>query len=213
MFSGRWRAFLQWVMDRRPTKLYEVQGVPLFYRAFLFRAWPWVVYMHRYLRSDPDERGLHDHPMRARILILAGGYDEERVVGFSRYGLVKRTRRLRPGKLGAINEYTFHRVTIPEGHESWSLFAARSVPDKRWGFMKENPRRVPRATQVDGECAFTYVEEGDGLPSAESVDAPWWTRARNGKEVRLEAAHRPMRPAGGTAGRLGDDDVGPQDAA
>ena len=196
-YSIMWRRFLQWVMDRRPTKVYIVGGSPLFYRAYLFTLFGRVWYLHHFLRSDPDDRGWHDHPMRATAIILAGGYTEERLVGFSKEGCVITRRRLRPGRINKLDECAFHRVVIPEvmisktdqgWHHgscmpvywqptSWSLFISQYVEDKSWGFMASVSLNG-ETLEADGQKLFIYEESGPGLD-----EEPWWLTASKGKEV------------------------------
>ena len=48
------------------------QGEPYLERYYLFGAFGWHAYLHRFVDSDPD-RGLHDHPWsRALSLVLTG---------------------------------------------------------------------------------------------------------------------------------------------
>ena len=101
-----WRRILQGIMNRRPTKVYRVDGEPLFYRSYLFSFCGWVWYLHHYLRSDPD-RGLHSHPFVAYAWILAGGYEEERILSFNEDGLVLSKRSLHPGSINKIDQHVF----------------------------------------------------------------------------------------------------------
>ena len=198
-----WRKILQRIMDRRPTKLYWVDGRPLFYRAYLFTFLGRVWYLHHYLRSDPDGRGWHNHPMRATAIILAGGYVEERIAGFGRNGCYISKRHLGPGRINFVSEHVFHRVVIPLDRRlvydrdydpfipvglqdyqptSWSLFISRYVPGKSWGFMG--------CATIGGEHLeggsqrlFAYEEAGPGIDDEE----PWWKTAPNGLSVRIQA--------------------------
>lgn len=196
MWRKLWRKFLQGIMDRRPTKLYCVQGRPLFYRAYLFTFLGRVWYLHHYLRSDPDDRGWHDHPMRATALILAGGYIEERVVGLGAAGLAILSRPMRPGRINKIDEHVFHRVVIPEHViddpwwcdsakswvTSWSLFISEYVPGKAWGFFSNVPRPDRKVPRLDGTATFKYEQAGLGIED----EAPWWETAPNGRAVRQQ---------------------------
>lgn len=163
---------MQWVMDNRPCKRYDVDGEPLFYRAFLFRAFGRVFYLHHYLRSDPDSRGLHDHPARNLALILAGGYTEVRGTAFSAQGFVPRTVKFLPGSFNFIDQHTFHTLVIPEGQTSWSLFICKYVGGP-WGFMRTEGAMDFRT------CAYVYTEAGHGIDS----EQPWWEAAPSGKEL------------------------------
>ncbi len=183
-----WRKFLQHIMDHLPTKAYVVgdSGV-LFYRSHLFTIMGWVVYLHHYLRGDPDTRGLHNHPARNWSLILAGGYYEDRILGYDRRGTLNEFKRRKPWSLRYVSEHVFHRVIMASDRlTSWSLFASKYIPGKAWGFMAELNNDVTRQQLglVDGTAVMVYHESGAGI----DAEDPWWTTAPNGKEVRLEHA-------------------------
>ncbi len=183
-----WRRLLQFIMDHRPTKAYVVgdSGV-LFYRSHLFTIMGWVIYLHHYLQGDPDSRGLHNHPARNWSLILAGGYLEERIIGYDWWGPVTDARRRNPGSLRYVSEHVFHRLLMMGWTKtSWSLFASKYIPNKSWGFMDTNRITIAerRDHDVDEAVAMVYRSKSGGI----DAEDPWWTTAPNGKEVRLEHA-------------------------
>lgn len=117
---------------------------PLFERYFLFEIPGWVprfgggaVYLHHYLRSDPD-RGVHDHPWDIALAWqLCAGYVEERFNGVSADGMRKAYRRRRPGLFYFLTGRDFHRVLVEGGAPtSWSLFA-HGPYRKGWGFLQD----------------------------------------------------------------------------
>jgi hypothetical protein len=108
---------------------FEVKGrgpIPLFYRFYLKKqpegdgpTKTIGVYLHCFIRSDPDE--LHSHPWRWGMAVcLKGGYVEERE---HRDGSVRR-RRVRPGSVVFLTSKTRHRVILADGARSWSFFIA-----------------------------------------------------------------------------------------
>lgn len=75
------------------------------------------LFLHRFHRSD-DDGALHSHPWAWAIsLVLAGGYSEERRVGFN--NVIRRT--MRPGMLNFLSHDSYHRVDLIED-DAWSLF-------------------------------------------------------------------------------------------
>src|SRR5260370_32406267 len=90
---SRWRRFLHHWAGRLPTVIYDAEisendpaRAPLFERSHVFTArlpllGEVTLYLHHYLRSDPD-RGPHDHPWPWAIALpLAGGYHADRIKG------------------------------------------------------------------------------------------------------------------------------------
>ena len=161
------------IMDSRPTKAYWYEGEVLFYRAYLCRLGPWVLYLHRYMRPDP-ERGLHDHPMKAWIWIICGGYLEHRLKGFSQRGMEIFCYYRRPGSLYHVTENHFHRIGSLLNGDSWSFFLARYVLGKAWGLLS-----FDASTVGDGDKRFIYTHVSGGLE-----DTHWWDDAPNGCIVR-----------------------------
>lgn len=139
---------------------------PLFERYLLGRGPAGgAAYLHHYLRSDPD-RGLHDHPYPWAIAVpLAGGYVEERMVGFNAMGPVGRRIRRRPFVPYLLTGNAFHRLHVAEGRTSWSLFI-HGPRVKLWGFLR--PVKAvdwgnPEATAIAfaHRCFRTQVNDGD----------------------------------------------------
>ncbi len=175
-----WRKFLQFVMDKRPTKVYQVDGEHLFYRSYLFKFCGWVVYLHHYLRSDPD-KGLHNHPFVAYAWILAGGYEEERIISFNEDGVVLSKRFLHPGSINKIDQHVFHRLKLEKvktrhGYvqpTSWSLFVAKYIENQSWGFLKPYDSIHP-----DKLHYFIFSQAGTA-----EIDHDWWKTAPKGKHA------------------------------
>tara|TARA_B110000977_G_C11062515_1_gene486523 strand:+ start:638 stop:1087 length:450 start_codon:yes stop_codon:yes gene_type:complete len=84
---------------------------------------PFNVFIHKFLKSDPDD--LHNHPWEYRTLILAGGYWEHREEG---------TYWRRPGSYIYTPQNIFHRVELDKNIPyCWTLFIP-SVNISNWGF-------------------------------------------------------------------------------
>jgi hypothetical protein len=156
--------FLQWISARRPCRLIEGdQGEPYLERYYLFGAFDWHLYLHRFVDSDPD-RGLHDHPWAHAVsLILVGGYDEIRGLP----GDPERTdiRFFAPGRLNRLRGGDYHRVVLRRGVPAWTLFL-HGPRVKGWGFRR---RGVVQVMAND---------------AAEFRHRDWWKHAPTGAEVR-----------------------------
>jgi hypothetical protein len=176
-----WRAVLAWIAARRPVKEVwaeldpsRIDRAPLFRRYFLMHVClgrlELYLYLHHYLRSDPD-RGPHDHPWGWAVAVpLAGGYLEERLAGFNRLGPRFRHPRRRPFLPYRLTGADFHRVLLDRGATSWSLFAhGRYV--KGWGFLRD----FAPVNDIPLVGFFAADEAGDGLA--------WWREAPRGADL------------------------------
>lgn len=87
---------------------------------------PFNIFIHKFLKSDPDD--LHDHPWGFRTVILKGGYWEHTEKGrFWR----------KPGFTQSVTSKHKHRVELINDTPCWTLF----MPFKRereWGFYKDD---------------------------------------------------------------------------
>lgn len=92
--------------------------------------------IHHILREDHD-RHFHDHPWQARMVILNGWYDEERLLPD---GSVKSFRRV-PGDTAELNFGEFHRITKVSEGGVWTLFITKQYQGT-WGFLVDG-RKVP----------------------------------------------------------------------
>jgi len=87
---------------------------------------PFNIFLHKFLKSDPDD--LHDHPWDYFTFILRGGYYEHTPKG-------KTWRRPFTFKCGKATD--LHRIELdPDVPDCWTLF----IPMKKkreWGFKKD----------------------------------------------------------------------------
>jgi hypothetical protein len=153
---------------RLPCRFIDGEGgEPYLERYYLFGAFGWHAYIHRFVDSDPD-RGLHDHPWgRAVSLVLAGGYDELRPQGGDPGHPA--VRRLRPGRLNLLRGADYHRVVLRNGHPAWTLFI-HGPRVKGWGFVQAGRYR-PMAQDA------TEFRHRD-----------WWKSAPKGRDMRAQRA-------------------------
>ena len=104
---------------------------PYLERFYIFlkdrKNFPFNVFLHRFLKSDPDD--LHDHPWDFRTLILYGGYWEYTENGKFWRGPL--TYRYMPAS-------TLHRVELDKKFPyCWTLFIPGKIT-KDWGFKTNN---------------------------------------------------------------------------
>ena len=106
-------------------------GEPYLERYYLLlkdrRSFPFNIFVHKFLKSDPDD--LHDHPWSYWTFILRGGYFEHTPKG--RFWRAPFTcLRRKPNDL--------HRIELnPDAGDCWTLF----IPGKKernWGFLTDD---------------------------------------------------------------------------
>lgn len=118
----------------------RLDNEPYLERYYIFlkdrKRFPFNVFLHRFLKSDPDH--VHDHPWPYATLILKGGYYEWRPQ-FNAKGekIGEIAKWCGPGHFRVCGANTYHRIEIDPGVECWTLFMPG--PQKReWGFLVDN---------------------------------------------------------------------------
>ena len=124
-------------MGRKRIVLDRVSDEPYLERYYLFlkdRAWfPFNVFLHKFLKSDPDD--VHDHPWPYFTVILRGGYWEW-VPQFNSQGqkIAEIAHWRAPGHFRWCSANSYHRIELDPGVTCWTLFMPG--PKKRdWGFL------------------------------------------------------------------------------
>jgi hypothetical protein len=119
------------VMDR-------LSNEPYLERYYLFlkdrKKFPFNVFLHKFLKSDPDD--VHDHPWPYATLILKGGYWEWTPL-FDNQGkkLAEKCTWRGPGHFRICKATSFHRIELDPNITAWTLFMPG--PQKReWGFLR-----------------------------------------------------------------------------
>ena len=127
-------------LGRKNVIMDRVHNEPYLERYYIFlkdRQWfPFNVFLHKFLKGDPDD--LHDHPWPYATLILKGGYWETTPEGRFWRGA---------GHFRRCKANSFHRIELEPGVTTWTLF----MPGRRqrnWGFDV-------KGTWIDHE---TYLE-------------------------------------------------------
>jgi hypothetical protein len=121
------------IMDRADAEPY----LERYYVFLKDRKWfPFNVFIHKFLKSDPDD--VHDHPWPYATLILRGGYYEW-IPEFDSQGLqIGETRHWRgPGHFRICSSSSYHRIELVSGITAWTMFVPG--PQRReWGFLVNN---------------------------------------------------------------------------
>jgi hypothetical protein len=121
------------VMDRQNDE-------PYLERYYLFlkdrKRFPFNVFLHKFLKSDPDD--VHDHPWSYATLILKGGYYEWLPQFNSDGKKISETAVWRaPGHFRISSARSYHRIELDPDVECWTLF----IPGpqlREWGFLVNN---------------------------------------------------------------------------
>jgi hypothetical protein len=121
------------IMDR-------VNNEPYLERYYLFlkdrNKFPFNIFLHKFLKSDPDD--VHDHPWPYATLILKGGYYEW-IPEFNSVGEKIGEKRMwrGPGHFRVCSATSYHRIELCEDVDCWTMFMPG--PQKReWGFLVKN---------------------------------------------------------------------------
>ena len=121
------------VMDR-------VNNEPYLERYYLFlkdrERFPFNVFLHKFLKGDPDD--VHDHPWPYATLILKGGYYEWTPVFDGANKKISEICQWRgPGHFRICSPNSYHRIELDPSVTAWTLFMPG--PKKRdWGFLVNN---------------------------------------------------------------------------
>jgi hypothetical protein len=136
------KAFLKLLerMGRKRIIMDRESNEPYLERYYLFlkeRKWfPFNVFIHKFLKSDPDD--VHDHPWPYATLILKGGYYEW-IPQFDSKGrkIAEMAVWRGPGSFRTCSANSYHRIELDPDIECWTMFMPG--PHKReWGFLVNN---------------------------------------------------------------------------
>jgi len=133
------KAILNWLerRDRKRVIMDRVDNEPYLERYYVFlrdRSWfPFNVFLHKFLKSDPDD--VHDHPWPYATVILKGGYYEWTPVFDGQGKKIAETCAWRgAGSFRTSGATSYHRIELDPTVECWTLFMPG--PHKReWGFL------------------------------------------------------------------------------
>ena len=124
-------------LGRKRIVLDRVSDEPYLERYYLFlkerSRFPFNIFLHKFLKSDPDD--VHDHPWPYATLILKGGYWEwipEFNAAGKKIGEVRKWRG--PGHFRISSATSYHRVELGNDVECWTLFMP-GPKQREWGFL------------------------------------------------------------------------------
>lgn len=136
----------------------RLNNEPYLERYYLFlkerRRFPFNVFLHKFLKGDPDD--VHDHPWPYATLILKGGYYEW-IPEFNSVGhKIGEIRHWRgPGHFRTCSASSYHRIELDPGVTAWTLFMPG--PHKReWGFL------IGKDSKTDWEHNEAYLARRSG---------------------------------------------------
>jgi len=127
-------------LGRKRIVMDRVSDEPYLERYYLFLKdrdrFPFNVFLHKFLKSDPDD--VHDHPWPYATLILRGGYYEWQPQ-FNSAGqkIGEIARWCGAGSFRWAGANTYHRIELDPTITCWTLFMpGRKCRD--WGFLVRN---------------------------------------------------------------------------
>ncbi len=126
-------------LNRKRIVMDRVNDEPYLERYYLFLKdrdrFPFNIFLHKFLKSDPDD--LHDHPWPYVTLILKGGYWEW-IPQFNSKGqkIGEIARWCGAGSLRFAKANSYHRIELDPDIECWTLFMP-GPKQKEWGFLKK----------------------------------------------------------------------------
>jgi len=127
-------------MGRKRIVYDRVDNEPYLERYYLFLKerdrFPFNVFLHKFLKSDPDD--VHDHPWPFATLILKGGYWEWRP-HFNEQGqkIGEVAKWCGPGSFRTAKATTYHRIELDPAVTCWTLFMP-GPKQRDWGFLVRN---------------------------------------------------------------------------
>ena len=123
-------------LGRKRIVLDRASEEPYLERYYLFlkdrKHFPFNIFLHKFLKSDPDD--LHDHPWPYATLILKGGYYEW-IPKFNKQGqkLCEVAVWRGPGHFRICGANSFHRIELDPNVTAWTLFMP-GPQQREWGF-------------------------------------------------------------------------------
>ena len=127
-------------MGRKRIVMDRGENEPYLERYYLFlkerERFPFNVFLHKFLKSDPDD--VHDHPWPYATVILKGGYWEWIPIFDSvgrKTGEIQHWRG--PGHFRICSATSYHRIELDPNITAWTLFMP-GPKQREWGFLVKN---------------------------------------------------------------------------
>ena len=127
-------------LGRKRIVMDRVENEPYLERYYVFlrerKRFPFNVFLHKFLKSDPDD--VHDHPWPYATLVLKGGYWEW-IPHFDTVGRKIGEYQVwrGPGHFRVSKARSFHRIELDPDITAWTLFMP-GPKQREWGFMVRN---------------------------------------------------------------------------
>ena len=127
-------------LGRKRIVMDRVENEPYLERYYVFlrerERFPFNVFLHKFLKSDPDD--VHDHPWPYATLVLKGGYWEW-IPHFDTVGRKIGEYQVwrGPGHFRVSKARSFHRIELDPDITAWTLFMP-GPKQREWGFMVRN---------------------------------------------------------------------------
>lgn len=166
---------LFWLSGYLPCKIINGENGQPYLERYMIARWgkdgEHTIFLHRFLDSDPD-KGIHDHPWDSKSFILAGGYNEKRLV---KEGALEKVilRNIRPLTFNKIGKGDFHQIIMKKNTPAWTLFY-HGPRVKHWGFQYYDV--LPNGTMKRSE----FVPFNDTT----KIDEKWELTAKKGKDTQ-----------------------------
>lgn len=127
-------------LGRKRIVMDRVSNQPYLERFYLFLQdrddFPFNIFLHKFLKSDPDD--VHDHPWPYCTLILRGGYYEWVPEFDSQGNKIREIAKWRaPGHFRFCSASSYHRIELKPGVTCWTLFMP-GPKQRDWGFLVKN---------------------------------------------------------------------------
>jgi len=127
-------------LGRKRIVMDRVENEPYLERYYVFlrerKRFPFNVFLHKFLKSDPDD--VHDHPWPYATLVLKGGYWEW-IPHFDTVGRKIGEYQVwrGPGHFRVSKARSFHRIELDPDITAWTLFMP-GPKQREWGFLVRN---------------------------------------------------------------------------
>jgi hypothetical protein len=127
-------------LGRKRIVMDRVENEPYLERYYVFlrerERFPFNVFLHKFLKSDPDD--VHDHPWPYATLVLKGGYWEW-IPHFDTVGRKIGEYQVwrGPGHFRVSKARSFHRIELDPDITAWTLFMP-GPKQREWGFLVRN---------------------------------------------------------------------------
>ena len=136
------------VMDREENE-------PYLERYYLFlkdrKRFPFNIFLHKFLKSDPDD--VHDHPWPYLTIVLKGGYWEHTPIFDKDDKMITEFQTWRgPGSIIKRSAGEYHWLELEEGTTATTLFFM-GPQQREWGFLTKT--RTGRDRWVKSEHYLT----------------------------------------------------------